>query len=748
MSDKTILQQLQEKSEGAVMESIYEKINELFGAGNQLFAMEFPLRSINSSDYTYSTEDSYSTLTKPYPVQEAEFALSDQLFDVSPIVQGSNGEKLSTVYETALNNFVPKLDALKSFVNDQTNLREWLLAPIEVDMNGELKKVSRMALAKKLYGDFLDQRNTWYGERNSSYDSLKGKGDLDGYARWLSTQGLVEEEKLNNAYNDAVVRGHYHEVMTLLGFLNISSPAEVLESTKQKMRASIRRSMDGSSDVYPVQFQPSDWFKSLRPNISPKDLTMATDSLIADYKAKKARRASLQAKLLELGVIEISEEKRDELKTSIDECNEQLAAAEQQLIEIYGEGTVSAVRSAINIYKEINPAMNATDIAADLTSMDGKSTVNPDTKSKILDIIGDVAAEVVQSIAKTYQSQSDIIQKQKKLTDMQMAYSEAAVKDKRLQKLRIEEQIRAVQDDLDFLKPLVTGTVTEMGKTSAESKSAEDALMISSSTDKAEDDFMDVIIKCDEQGSFSANSSSSMASRSSTGIGGWFWSGMKQTSSSSATSGSSSTTLNKKLEIGFRAKKVAFNRGGWFNPNIFKLSKNYYRLTDSLISGGIRKAQVSNAKNQEALDNLTRYKPSGQPDYESYAFPAFPTGFVIAKDITIRIESSKDESESTKSYMETNESSGGGIFCFRTNKSFSESRSSESAYFGSSDKYFYIRIPGPQILGWFLEFTAEDNSTPYESLDPEMYAVTLKELTQDAMNSMPQTPQEPQKYND
>jgi hypothetical protein len=30
-----------------------------------------------------------------------------------------------------------------------------------------------------------------------------------------------------------------------------------------------------------------------------------------------------------------------------------------------------------------------------------------------------------------------------------------------------------------------------------------------------------------------------------------------------------------------------------------------------------------------------------------------------------------------------------------------------------------------------LEFTAEDNSTPYESLDPEMYAVTLKELAQD-----------------
>ncbi len=29
----------------------------------------------------------------------------------------------------------------------------------------------------------------------------------------------------------------------------------------------------------------------------------------------------------------------------------------------------------------------------------------------------------------------------------------------------------------------------------------------------------------------------------------------------------------------------------------------------------------------------------------------------------------------------------------------------------------YIRIPGPQILGWFLQFIPEDRSMPYESLE-------------------------------
>ena len=750
---KSILEQLQETNDKAVMQLIYERVDELFGAGNQFFAMEFPLRSINSSDYAYNTDDCYSSLTKPYPVQEAEFALSDQLFDVSPIVQGSNGEKLSTVYDTALNNFVPKLDALKSFVSDQKNLREWLMSKVDVDIDGVKQSMSRIELSKKLYGDFLETRNKWYEKRDEKYDERKAADDLDGYARWLSTKGLVESDKLNNAYNDAIVRGHYHEVLTLLGFLNVSSPAEVLESTKQKMRSSVRASLDGSSDVYPVQFQPSDWFKSLKPNMSPKDLTMATDSLLADYSAKKKRLASLNASLLELGVIEISAERREQLETDIADCNDELAAAEASLIDQYGQGTVSAVRSAISIYKELNPLKNAAEITDELLKKDSgdgeepKDTVqNIDTKSRVLDLIGDISEDVIKNIAQTYAAQSEVIKKQRRLTETLMAYSEAMVKDKQLQKLRIQEQIRAVQEDLEFLQPLVNGTIMEAGKMEEAAK-AEDApkdkgakkdsnkeseevtqepLMVSSSSDKAEADFSDIIIKIAGSVSESLTQSASSASNKSTGLGGWFWSGKSVSSATSSSDQQKSREITSTLEIGFRVKKVAFNRGGWFNPTVFKLSKNYYHLTETLASGGLKKSQIYGAKNSSELEKLKQYTSTETNEQEDYILPAFPTGFLIAKDITIRVSGSSDEMALSKSYMKKQESSGGGIFCFRTNKSYSESRSSDSAYFGNSSKYFYIRIPGPQILGWFLEFTAADKSTDYESLDPEMYAVALQ----------------------
>lgn len=743
MAEKSNLQKLQESSTQDVMAVIYAKINELFGAGNQLFAMEFPARSLNGKDYEYDTSDCYSTLTKPYPVQEAEFALSNALYDVSPIVQGPNGEKLSTVYSTALNNYVPKLQALDGFVNDQKNLRKWLLTQVHDEVNGQEKTISRIALSKELYAQFLEQRNEWYKKKNDRYDDLKKKNDLDGYARWLSTEGLVEEEKINNMYNDAVVRGNYHEVLTLLGFLNVSSPAEILEDTKQKMRASLRRSLDGSSDVYPVQFQPSDWFRALRPNMSPKDLTMATESLMADYKAKKSRLSSLQAQLAELGVIEISVGQQRELETKIGNCEKQLADAEQKLIDSYGKGTVEAVKAAINIYKAVDPSIKAADVAKNLSDPAKTSS----SKSKVLDIIGTVAEDVMKSIADTYDKQANIIRQHKELTDTKMAYAEAKVKDKRIQRLRIEEQIRKVQDDVDFLHPLVMGVIAEdekkvraeaaksqKGTPDEEKKDgektalpSEEPLMTESSEDTEDSNFMDVIIKCDESGSFSTNKSSASAEDRSWGVGGWFWSGHAQSSQSDAMSEEDKKSINQKIEIGFRAKKVSFERGGWFNPNVFKLSNNYFRLADIRCSGGMSKDQVLTATGSEALRTLKTYRLPGDNKDTEYVLPAFPTGFVIAKDITIRIATNSEDSSSTKKYMQSNES-GGGFFCFRGNRSKSSSSNSETAYFGSTDKFFYIRIPGPQILGWFLEFTGADNSTPYERLNADMYADTLKSL--------------------
>ena len=48
MAEKSILQSLQENSSADVMNVIYDNVNRLLGAGNQLFVMEFPARPLNA----------------------------------------------------------------------------------------------------------------------------------------------------------------------------------------------------------------------------------------------------------------------------------------------------------------------------------------------------------------------------------------------------------------------------------------------------------------------------------------------------------------------------------------------------------------------------------------------------------------------------------------------------------------------------------------------------------------------------
>lgn len=88
-------------SEGNVTSFLYDKLMRVFGEGSQLFTMEMPGRTLNQLDYAYDiTDHNTSILSKPYAVAEREFRLCDDLFDVSPVVQGPNGVKLSKTYST------------------------------------------------------------------------------------------------------------------------------------------------------------------------------------------------------------------------------------------------------------------------------------------------------------------------------------------------------------------------------------------------------------------------------------------------------------------------------------------------------------------------------------------------------------------------------------------------------------------------------------------------------------------------
>jgi len=69
--------------------------------GNQIFTLQFPGRFLQQSDYAWDTGTAgfYGQFVKPVAVNEAEFRLVDQLYDLTDRVGGPNGLNLSIVYE-------------------------------------------------------------------------------------------------------------------------------------------------------------------------------------------------------------------------------------------------------------------------------------------------------------------------------------------------------------------------------------------------------------------------------------------------------------------------------------------------------------------------------------------------------------------------------------------------------------------------------------------------------------------------
>lgn len=71
-------------------------------------------RDSETSRATRTPSDGYfSRFNKPVTVNEADFALTDTLYEIAPIVGGPNGQTLSSSYSKALNSLIPTFESIE-----------------------------------------------------------------------------------------------------------------------------------------------------------------------------------------------------------------------------------------------------------------------------------------------------------------------------------------------------------------------------------------------------------------------------------------------------------------------------------------------------------------------------------------------------------------------------------------------------------------------------------------------------------
>ncbi|NET04892.1 MAG: hypothetical protein F6K16_09185 [Symploca sp. SIO2B6] len=161
-------------------------------------------------------------------------------------------------------------------------------------------------------------------------------------------------------------------------------------------------------------------------------------------------------------------------------------------------------------------------------------------------------------------------------------------------------------------------------------------------------------------------------------------------------------STEENIQIGFLATKVEIERG-WFEPGIFNLTPDMESVSAQKISLG--------SPSQEDLEN-----PNTLSKYNDTIFPAYPVAFVLAKDISIKFKINKSSVSATNNMIKHQSEVGGGFLCFSASHSESSDQESKSLSSNVMGENVVIRLPGTQIIGWYLEYTPEDKSTP-ASLD-------------------------------
>jgi hypothetical protein len=116
----------------SLLEILYEQLVKSIGpSGAQILTLQYPTRYLAKEEFQFEMTGIYSNFTKPTVVSEAEFRLTDQLYDAAAIVSAPNGKSLSTVYHQVLNNFVPIYTEADRRVRDERErIRSWLLTEV------------------------------------------------------------------------------------------------------------------------------------------------------------------------------------------------------------------------------------------------------------------------------------------------------------------------------------------------------------------------------------------------------------------------------------------------------------------------------------------------------------------------------------------------------------------------------------------------------------------------------------------
>ena len=234
------------------------------------FVLMYPGKVLNY--YDYYPGDEYTASVKANNMSAPQSlvppSVMEKWFDISDVVVsgdlngGTTGKQLSVIYETILSQMTMKkfkklyVDGVAKYNEASKYLMEPVQNPVDLAQN-----TTRMFLYSFYREEYAQRRLEMEEIINNAHNK---HGSLE-YAQWFRRNYQLLNAKVESAYAKWLVFGEKDLVELYKNFLDTTTAGAQLENARVILRSSGVSSLDRTRTIYPVSFEPSNWYEYLLP---------------------------------------------------------------------------------------------------------------------------------------------------------------------------------------------------------------------------------------------------------------------------------------------------------------------------------------------------------------------------------------------------------------------------------------------------------------------------------------------------
>ena len=193
---------------------------------------------------------------------EKWFDLADVIPDPNPWNAQDTGKSLSSVYKSILHKTkVQGLDAKTSSEKAMHAKSLNILNELVTDPEDVTKKVPRLAL----YERYRDSYNEHKLKMEDAIEAKRLNVGAQEYELWFQRHYPSLQAKVESMYNKWLIFGDKDNVELQITNMDTGTSGPELEEARATLRGAGVSSLDRTRTIYPVSFDPSDWYKYLLP---------------------------------------------------------------------------------------------------------------------------------------------------------------------------------------------------------------------------------------------------------------------------------------------------------------------------------------------------------------------------------------------------------------------------------------------------------------------------------------------------